>query len=57
MRLSSTQSYFLGDGANGASYSGGVYLGLDTVVGPVILGGAIGEEGAGGVFLHVGSSF
>lgn len=48
---------FLGDGVSGASYSGGVYLGLDTVVGPVILGGAIGEEGAGGVFLHVGSSF
>jgi NTE family protein len=48
---------FLGAGEGGASYSGGLYLGLDTMLGPVILGGAIGEEGAGGVFLHVGSSF
>ncbi|EAP91381.1 hypothetical protein OA2633_04366 [Oceanicaulis sp. HTCC2633] len=47
----------LGPGEAGATYSGAVYLGLDTVLGPVILGGGVGEEGAGGVFLHVGGSF
>ena len=48
---------FLGEGEAGATYSGAVYLGVDTVLGPAILGGALGEEGAGGVFIHLGSSF
>ena len=47
----------LGPGEAGATYSGALYLGVDTLLGPVILGGAIGEEGAGGVFFHLGGSF
>ncbi|WP_306016978.1 patatin-like phospholipase family protein [Oceanicaulis sp. MMSF_3324] len=48
---------FLGEGEAGATYSGAVYLGVDTVLGPAIFGGALGEEGAGGIFIHLGSSF
>jgi len=48
---------FLGLDEGGMVYSGAVYIGADTLLGPVILSTAVGEEGAGGVFLHVGRSF
>ncbi len=39
------------------TYAGSVYLGGDTIIGPVILGAGIGEGKEYSIFLHVGRAF
>jgi len=48
---------FLAAGVSEDFYSAGVYLGIETPIGPVLFGGAIGDDEARSLFFYVGTAF